>query len=174
MRKEASGGWSQKVKRKCWKSLSCWMRWKALSWTWMAKAVVSRLKQSSLEEREAPNAEGEEIESLKRKVIRVESEETQDYVRKAKGTDNEEEEERSFVPSAISVPQKPLFRCDNQCSEKNSALGSWLRWWSMKVMKHMRPTCVRSVSTNTCRQKLKNRCQMCSGDRWWKRRRIAE
>ena len=24
----------------------------------------------------------------------------------------------SFVPSAISVPPKPLCRCDNQCSEK--------------------------------------------------------
>ena len=29
-------------KRKCQKSLSCWMRWKALSWTWMVKAAVSR------------------------------------------------------------------------------------------------------------------------------------
>ena len=27
-------------------------------------------------------------------------------------------EELSFVPSAISVPQKLMFRCDNQCSEK--------------------------------------------------------
>ena len=32
--------------------------------------------------------------------------------------DQEEGEELSFVPSAISVPQKPLFRCDSQCSEK--------------------------------------------------------
>ena len=62
--------------------------------------------------------EGEEIKSPKRKVIRVESEETQDYVREAKSTDQEEVEELSFVPSAISVPQKMIFRCDNQCSEK--------------------------------------------------------
>ena len=34
--------------------------------------------------------EGEEIKSPKRKVIRVEPEETQDYVREAKGTDPEE------------------------------------------------------------------------------------
>ena len=55
-----------------------------------------------------------------RKVIRVESEETQDYVREAKSTEYEEEEEedRTFVPSAVSVPLKPLFRCDNQWSEK--------------------------------------------------------
>ena len=56
-------------------------------------------------------------------MIRVESEETQDYVREAKSTECEEEEEDlrtergspeeaeeiSFVPTAISVPQKPLF-----------------------------------------------------------------
>ena len=29
-----------------------------------------------------------------------------------------EEEERTFVPSAVSVPLKPLFRCGRQCSEK--------------------------------------------------------
>ena len=48
----------------------------------------------------------------------MESEETQHHVREAKGTEYEEEEERTFVPSAVSVPSKPLFRCDNQCSEK--------------------------------------------------------
>ena len=53
-----------------------------------------------------------------RKVIRVESEETQDYVREAKSSEHEEEEERTFVPSAVSDPLKPLFRCHNQCSEK--------------------------------------------------------
>ena len=37
----------------------------------------------------------------------------------------EEEEERTFVPSAISVPQKPLFRCDNQCSDKT------LSYWQL-------------------------------------------
>ena len=49
----------------------------------------------------------------------MESEETQDYVSEAKSTEQEEMEERIFVPSAVrSVPQKPLFRCDNQCREK--------------------------------------------------------
>ena len=32
------------------------------------------------------------------------------YVREAKSTDFEEEEERTFVRSAVSVPLKPLFR----------------------------------------------------------------
>ena len=57
--------------------------------------------------------EGEEIKSPKRTVIRVESEATQDYVREAKSVEHEEEEERTSVPSAVSVPPKPLFRCDN-------------------------------------------------------------
>ena len=38
------------------------------------------------------------MKSLQRKVIRVESEETQDYVREAKSTEHDEEEERTFVP----------------------------------------------------------------------------
>ena len=79
----------------------------------------------SRREREAPSEEGEEIESPKRKVIRVESEETQDYVREAKSTEHKEEEERTFVPSAVSVPPKPLFRRDNQCSEKT------LNYWQL-------------------------------------------
>ena len=48
--------------------------------------------------------EGEEIRSQKRKVIRVESEEPQDYVKEGKSTEHEEEEKRTFVPSAVSVP----------------------------------------------------------------------
>ena len=67
--------------------------------------------------------EDEEIGSPKRKVIRVESEETQDYVKEGRSTEQEEEEKRTFVPSAVSVPLKPLFRCDNQCSEKT--LSHW-------------------------------------------------
>ena len=68
--------------------------------------------------------EGEEINRIPtRKVIRVESEETQDHVREGKSTEHEEEEERTFVPSAASVPPKPLFRCDRQCSEKT--LSCW-------------------------------------------------
>ena len=73
---------------------------------------------------EAPGEEGEEIKSPKRKIIWLESEseETQDYVN---DMDQEEAAEISFVPSAISFPQKPSFRCDNQCSEKT------LRFWQL-------------------------------------------
>ena len=97
------------------------------SWTWMAKAVVSREKQNSPGERERSTRRREsgEMKSPRRKVIRVELEETQDYVRGAKSTEQEEMEERIFVPSAASVPQKPLFRCGNECSEKT------LSYWQL-------------------------------------------
>ena len=62
---------------------------------------------------------GEEIKSPKRKVFRVESEETQDFVREAKSTDQEEVEELSFVPSAISVLQKMTII---NVAKKNSRL----------------------------------------------------
>ena len=39
-------------------------------------------------------------------------------MREAKSTECEEEEERTLIPSAVSDPLKPLFRCDKQCSEK--------------------------------------------------------
>ena len=54
--------------------------------------------------------EGEERRSSKRNAIRVESEETQDYVKEGKSTGLEEE---------------PLFRCDRQCCEKT------LRYWQL-------------------------------------------
>ena len=80
----------------------------------------------------------------RRKIIRVDSKETQDYVREAKDVDQEKAEEMSFVPSAISVPQKPLFRCDNQCSEKT------LSFWQFAsvVIKEGEE----SYTTNLCQQ----------------------
>ena len=87
----------------------------------------------------------EEIRSPKRKVIRVESEETQDYVREGKITEQEEEEERTFVPSAVSVPLKPLFRCDRQCSEKT------LSYWQLAFV----------VVNEGDEAYTTNRCQKC-------------
>ena len=49
--------------------------------------------------------------------------EEQDYVKEGRSTEQEEEEKRTFIPSAVSVPLKPVFRCDRQCSEKT--LGYW-------------------------------------------------
>ena len=54
-------------------------------------------------------------------MIRVGSEETQDYVRESLDLSREEAEGTSFVPSATSISQRPMFWCDIRCSEK--ALG---------------------------------------------------
>ena len=86
-----------------------------------------------------PN-EDEEIRSPKRKVIRVESEETQDYVKEGRSAEQEEEEKRTFVPSAVSFPLKPLFRCDRQCSEKTLSFWLLASVVVMKAMKLLRPT----------------------------------
>ena len=93
----------------------------------MVKATMNGGKLKTFQS-DVPGEEGEEIKSPKRKTIRVESEETQDYAREAKDTDQEEAEELSFSPSAISVPRKPMFRCDNQCRKNPSASGSWRLW----------------------------------------------
>ena len=84
------------------------------------------------------------------------SEETQDYVREANDMNQEEAQEISFVPSAISVPQKPLFRCDNQCSEKT------LSFWQFAsvVIKEGEE----SYTTNLCQQCF-NKCLEAEGDK---------
>ena len=63
--------------------------------------------QSSRRESEAPGEEGEEVKSPKRKVNRVPPEETLDSVR-AMELGQEEAEEISFVPSAISSAKAPV------------------------------------------------------------------
>ena len=85
-----------------------------------------RDNQTKMEENvegKAPGEEGAEIQSPKRKAIRVESEETQEYVRESLNLSRDEAEEISFVPSAISILQRPMFWCDNRCSDKA------LRFW---------------------------------------------
>ena len=76
----------------------------------------------------APGEEGAEIQSPKRKVIRVVSEETQNYVRESTNLSWDEAEEMSFVPGAIGIPQRPMFWCDNRCSDKA------LRFWQFALV----------------------------------------
>ena len=57
---------------------------------------------------EVPQEVSVEIQSPKRKVIRVEPEETQDYVRGTLTISEEEAEEMGFVPSALSEPRGPI------------------------------------------------------------------
>ena len=101
--------------------------------------------------------EVEEVKSPKTTVIRVESEETQDYLKEARNVSHEEREEISYVPSAISVPQKHLFRCDNHCNEKAFSF-----WQFASVVKkegrrsHTRQMYARSATMNLWWEKERN------------------
>ena len=152
-------------------SLSCQMRLKAFPWTWMEKLPRAGKRDSHW---------GEEIVNPTEKVIRVESEETPYHVRVGESTEQEEEEERTFVWSAVSVPLKPVFRCDRQCSEKIFVCGGEWRPWVF------RPTCVRSVSKDTFRRRRRatDKCEVeaSCGERrrlreqcgkWWRRNHIS-
>ena len=74
----------------------------------------------------------------------MEFEQTQDNAREASDMNHEEAEELSFVPSVNSVPQKPLFRCDHQCSEKTLSFGQF----ASVVIKEGEE----SYTTNLCQQ----------------------
>ena len=71
-------------------------------------ARKERENQTKMEKKvneKASREEGAEVQSPRRKVIRVESEETEDYVRESLKLSLEEAEEMSFVPSALSIPR---------------------------------------------------------------------
>ena len=76
---------------------------------------------------DVPQEGSDEIQSLKGKVVRVESEETQDYVRETLAISQEEAEETGFVPSALGEPRRAI-QCDNRCSEKA------VRYWQIASM----------------------------------------
>ena len=76
----------------------------------------------------------------------MESEETQDYLKEARNVSHEEMEEKCCVPSAISVPQKHLFRCDTHCSEK--AFSFWQ--FASVVKKEGRRSHTRQMYASKC------------------------
>ena len=70
---------------------------------------------SEVEEQQAARVE---VQDPKRRVIRVESEETHDYVRERLAIRQEEADEIGFVPSASREPRGVYCWCENRCSEK--------------------------------------------------------
>ena len=62
---------------------------------------------------------------IKKTVLRVESEETQDHVRETLAIGQGEAEDIGFVPSARGEPRGPVYWCDNRCSEKA------IRYWQI-------------------------------------------
>ena len=65
-----------------------------------------------------PQGESAEVKSPRRKVIRVESEETHDYACEMLTISPEEGEHFAFVPSAHCVPRGAICFRDNRCSKK--------------------------------------------------------
>ena len=115
----------------------------------MVKVATSGYKRNVPEGK--AKRQGKKVKRLrvqKREVIRVESEETQHNVREAMDLSQEEAEEISFVPSAISVPQKPLFRCDNRCSENPLSFWQFSSVVIKRVRNHTRPTYASNVTTS--------------------------
>ena len=87
--------------------------------TKVAREESEKPKKAEVEvDGDVPQEESVEIQSPKRKVIRVESEETQDCLRETLAISQEEAVEMGFVPSALSEPRGPIYWCDNRCSDK--------------------------------------------------------
>ena len=94
-----------------------------------ARKESEKLKEVETEvDGEVPQEEGAEIQSSKRKVIRVESEETQDNVCETLAISQEEAEDTGFVSSALGEPRGPFYWCDNRCIEKA------VRYWQIASM----------------------------------------
>ena len=93
----------------------------------MVKVAMKGSKSKKRRQSEAPGEEGEEIKSPKRKIIRVESEETQDYVREANDVDQRK------VTKEVSYRVRSAFhkgRClvvTISAARRPSASGSWRR-----------------------------------------------
>ena len=73
-----------------------------------------------------PQGESAEIDSSERKVIRVESEATRDFVCGMLAISPQEAEELAFVPSALGEPRGSIYFCDKRCSEKA------VRYWQFE------------------------------------------
>ena len=88
-----------------------------------AKEESEKLKEAEMEvDGLGPQEESVEIQSPRRKVIRVESKVTQGYVRETLAISQEEAEEVGFVPSALSEPRGPIYWCDSRCSEPTQSI----------------------------------------------------
>ena len=83
---------------------------------------------SSRRESEVPGVEGEEVESPKRKVIRVESEETQDYVREAKDLNQEKMTKKVSYRARSAFRKSHCFVVTIVAVRRPSVSGSLRRW----------------------------------------------
>ena len=84
-------------------------------------------------------------------------------MREANDMNQEDAGEISFVRSSISAPQKPLFRGDNQCSEKT------IRFWQFASVVIREGE--ESYTTNLCQQcykkSLEAKCKPLTKWQWY-------
>ena len=113
-------------------------------------ARKERENQTVMEKKVNTWDEGAEVQSPKWNVIRVESEETQDYVRDLFSVSREEVEEISFVPSALIISRGPMFWCDNRCSDKA------LRFWQFGLVfvDDVKESCTVNLCQQCCNERL--------------------
>ena len=102
-----------------------------------------------------------EVQGPKRRVTRVESEETQDYVRGTLAISQEEADEIGIVRSALSEPRGVYYWCDDRCSDES------LRYMQITSM------VIEEGDARTI-----NLCKLCynakkNGKRRWRRRHIG-
>ena len=62
------------------------------------------------------------IQSPKRKVVRLESEETQDFVRETLAISQEQAEQMGFVPSALGEPRGPTLLVRQSMQSKSNRI----------------------------------------------------
>ena len=108
-RRKRCGVWSRRVKRRSGEAKSLGSK---------VKGVSVNPEGESRHRHARAKTEGEEIQSRKRKVIRVESEETQDYVTESLNL-SRDEAEITFVPSALSIPRGATVWCAQCLLPKN-------------------------------------------------------
>ena len=90
---------------------------------WATGQLGQKLKEAEMEVDGEPQEESVEIQGPKRKVIGVESEETQDYVRETLASSQEEAEKMGIVPSALREPRGPFIGATIDAVKKPSDIG---------------------------------------------------
>ena len=112
----------------------------------MGHEVKDKPKEVEMEvDGDVPQDESVEIQSLKRKVIRIESEETQDYVCETLAISKEEAEEMGFVAPLVNH-EGPFTGATIDAVKKPSETGRQPQWLLEKVVKPAQSICVSSAA----------------------------
>ena len=100
-----------------------------------------------------------DIQSPNRKVIRAEAQKTQDYVREPLAISQGEAEGMGFVLSALGEPRRPIYWCNNRCSEKA------IRYWQIAPMVVEEGGEAHTI--NQCQQCYIEKLVLLGNEEWW-------